>query len=203
MTCPSFEKLIDHLDGRLQPDAADAVAAHLCSGCKQCVTDQKWYESVIRMTAVEDSAEPQTWVIKRAIRLFDGTRSSSGLAGRLGEIVATLVFDSLKGPALAGTRGTESAEHQLLYRAEDFNIDLLLTSRDRRGNLRGQILREYEFQFESTARIGIELVGDGERAYSAETDGFGEFSIAAIDAGLYDLRVKLGEVTITVVGLAI
>ena len=203
MTCPGFEQLIDHLDGRLEAAAAEAVAAHLALGCEQCVADRTWYESVIRVTAADGSIEPPPWVLKRAIKVFDNARDRSGLATRLGNIIATLAFDSLKGPALAGARAAEAGEHQLLYRADDFNIDLLLTSLDRRGELRGQILREDEFHFESTARIGIELVGEDERVYSVETNGFGEFTIAAIEAGLYDLRVEADEVTITVVGLAI
>jgi hypothetical protein len=202
MTCPAFERLIDHLDGRLEAAAADTVAAHLASDCEQCISDQSWYESVRRVTAGDDSIEPPPWVLKRAIKVFDGARRRR-LTRRLGDFIATLVFDSSKGPAFAGARVTEAAAHQLLYRADDFNIDLLLTSLDQRGELRGQILREDEFQFESTARIGIELVGEDERVYSAETNGFGEFTIESIEAGLYDLRVDAGELTITVVGLAI
>ena len=203
MTCPGFERLIDHLDGLLEAAAAEAVAAHLASGCERCASDRTWYESVTRVTAADDSVEPPPWVLKRGIKVFDGSRTRSRLPSRLGDMIAILVFDSFGGPALAGARATEAAEHQLLYRAEQYNIDLLLTSLDQRSELRGQILREDEFQFDSTARIGIELIGEGERVYSAETNGFGEFAIAEIDAGQYDLRVETAELTITVVGLAI
>ena len=203
MTCPGFEQLIDHLDGRLEAAAAETVAEHLVSGCEQCAADRTWYESVRRVTAADDSIEPPPWVLKRAIQVFDGARKRSGLPRRLGDIIANLVFDSLSGPALAGARAAEAAEHQLLYRADDFNIDLLLEASEQRMTLRGQILREGESLFESTSGISLELIGEGRQVRSVCTNEVGEFTIPAIEFGRYDLRIEADEVTITVAGLAI
>jgi hypothetical protein len=141
--------------------------------------------------------------LKRAFRAFDGARNRSRLAARLGSIIATLAYDSLGGPVLAGARTTECADHQLLYRAYDFNIDLLLESSGELMNLRGQILREGESLFESTAGIGLDLLLEGQLVQSTHTNQVGEFTIPAIDSGRYDLRIEAVEVTITVAGLAI
>jgi hypothetical protein len=203
MTCPGFERLIDHLDGRLEAAAAEAVAAHLASGCEQCASDRTWYESVRRVTAADDSIEPPPWVLKRAVKVFDGARNRSGLSARLGSIIATLVYDSLGGPVPAGARTTEWTDHQLLYRADDFNIDLLLESSDQQMSLRGQILREGESLFESTSGISLELIREGQLVHSTSTNEVGEFTIPAIELGQYDLRIEAAEVSITVAGLAI
>ena len=212
MTCPGFEQLIDHLDGRLEITAAQSVAEHLASGCEQCAADQTWYESVRRVTEADDSVEPPPWVLKRAIKVFEGARNRSSLPRRLGDIIANLVFDSFGGPAIAGARAAEvatspesaeAAEHQLLYRADDFNIDLLVEASERHMTLRGQILRQGESLFESTSGISLELIREGRQVRSACTNEVGEFTIPAIELGRYDLRIEAGEVTITVAGLAI
>ena len=203
MNCPGFERLIDHLDGQLEAAAADAVAAHLASGCEQCASDRTWYESVRRVTAADDSTEPPPWVLKRAIKVFDGPQRHPGLPARLGAIIASLVYDSLAGPMLAGARTTEWVDHQLLYRADDFSIDLSLEPWGQQMKLRGQILREGESLFESTAGISLELIREGERVHSTCTNEVGEFTIPAIEMGQYDVRIEASEVTITVAGLAI
>ena len=203
MTCPGFERLMDHLDQTLDSASSDAVAAHLVSGCAQCASDQAWYESVKRVVAADDSIEPPPWVLKRAFKVFDAPRSRSGLTARLGAVLATLVYDSLSEPVLAGARATEWSDHQLLYRADDFNIDLLVEASGRQMKLRGQILREGESLFESTAGIALDLFRDGALVQSARTNEVGEFIISAIDLGRYDLRIETGEVSITVAGLAI
>jgi hypothetical protein len=126
-----------------------------------------------------------------------------GLAKRLGTIIATLVYDSLGRPAVAGARSTEPNDHQLLFSADDYKIDLLMASSDEGTDMRGQVLRESEFLFESTAGIPLELVAGGKMVYSTNTNEMGEFRIRAIDSGQYDLRIEAGEVSITVVGLTI
>ena len=203
MTCPGFAQLIDHLDEKLNAAAAESVAAHLASGCKQCASDRTWYEGFRSAAAADDSVEPPPWVLKRAIKVFEGGRERGGFAARLGAIIATLVYDSLGGPAPAGARTTEWSDHQLLYRADDFNIDLLVESSGQHMNLRGQILREGESLFESTSGIALDLLLEGESVQSTHSNEVGEFTIPAIDPGLYDLRIEAGEVSITVTGLAI
>ena len=203
MTCLGFAQLIDHLDEKLEAAAAESVAAHLASGCRQCASDRTWYEGFRGVAAADDSIEPPPWVLKRAIKVFEGARDRGGFTARLGAIIATLVYDSLGGPAPAGARTTEWSDHQLLYRADDFSIDLLVESSGEQMNLRGQILREGEFLFESTAGIALDLLLEGESIQSTHTNDVGEFTIPAIDLGRYDLRIEAVEVSITVTGLAI
>jgi hypothetical protein len=90
-----------------------------------------------------------------------------------------------------------------LYAADDYKIDLLLASTADGTAITGQILRESEYLFESTAGIPLSLVVGEKLVHETNTNDVGEFTIPAIDAGRYDLRIEAGEVSITLVGLTI
>jgi hypothetical protein len=199
MKCPKFEQLVDYLDNRLTETESATVSAHLAAGCPSCAETRAWYERVRAVTASDESTEPPTWVLKRAVRIFGTQRDRPRLVERIGEAVASLVFDSFARPAMAGVRSTETTNRQLLYRAGDYNIDLQVAPSDQsRADLIGQVLREGETTFESVSGLRLEIaLGVGKR-YSAVTDAMGEFKIVGMDCGTYDLRVELPEGSITV-----
>ena len=204
MTCPGFEQLLDFFDGRLDRDATASVATHLGLGCSQCDGDRAWYQQVKVVAASDDSIEPPTWVLKRAVRLFNAPRVWMNLGARVGRVVASLIFDSLRGPALAGVRSSGVEGRQLLYRAEDYSIDVqVAASEQSRAELTGQVLREGELMFESVAGLQLELMRNGGTILSTVTNDRGEFTIPAVDFGSYDLRVDFNEASITIVGLPI
>lgn len=204
MTCPGFHHLLDYLDGRLDRAAADAVSAHLVLGCSQCDGDREWYQQVKLIASSDDSIEPPSWVLKRALRVFDTPRERISLAGRVGRVVAALVFDSLRQPAIAGARSSGVEGRQLLYRAEDYSIDVQVAPVDQgSAELTGQILREGEAMFESVGGLRLDLINEGRKTFTAVTNERGEFSIAGVDFGSYDLQVDVNEASITIVGLPI
>lgn len=204
MTCPGFQQLLDYHDGRLDRAAADAISAHLASGCSQCEADRAWYQQVELVAATDDSIEPPSWVLKRALRVFDTQPARTGIAERVGRVIASLVFDSLRQPAVAGARSSGVDDRQLLYRAEDYSIDVQVAPADQRtAELTGQILREGELMFESVAGLQLDLIDDGGKILSAVTNERGEFAIPGVDFGSYDLQVDVKEASITIVGLPI
>src|SRR5215210_6181044 len=101
MKCPSFERLIDYLDNRLDRAEADRFTGHLSAGCPNCAETRDWYERVRVLAAGDESTEPPPWVLKRAVRIFEGQPGRPRLAERIGQAVASLVFDSLARPAMA------------------------------------------------------------------------------------------------------
>lgn len=204
MTCPGFQQLLDYVDGRLDRAAADAVSAHLSLGCNQCEAGSAWYLQVKLVAASDNSIEPPAWVLKRALRVFDAPRVRTSMAGKVGRVVASLVFDSLGQPALAGARSSGAEGRQLLYRGEDYSIDVHVSPSDQsRAELTGQILREGESMFESVSGLQLDLIRHGGKTVSTVTNGRGEFTIGGVDFGSYDLRVDVNEATITIVGLPI
>ncbi|HKG22877.1 MAG TPA: zf-HC2 domain-containing protein [Blastocatellia bacterium] len=202
MKCPSFERLIDYLDGRLAGGEADLVAAHLASGCQQCAPTRDWYAGLRELVASDDSIEPPSWVLKRAVRIFDEKASRRNLVERLGSAVASLVFDSFARPALMGVRSTETANRQLLYRAGDYSIDLQIApSGSARVDVRGQVLREGEERFDSVAGLKIELGRGDNRSRGTLTGETGEFAFESVETGDYDLHLETEALSITAYGL--
>ena len=198
MKCPDFEQVIDYLDGKLTPAETERVAAHLASDCANCAETRAWYERLRTVAASDDTVAPPAWVFKQAVRIFDTARRPR-LAERIGQAIATLVFDSFARPQLAGIRSTETANRQLLYRAGDYSIDLQIApSTGARGDLIGQVLREGEATFESVANLPLEIARGNQLLHATITDEMGEFKISDVDYGTYDLRIELADGQITI-----
>jgi hypothetical protein len=141
-------------------------------------------------------------VVKRAVRLFEHRGDRRGLAASVRDAVAKLVFDSFARPVAVGVRSAQPANRQLLYRAGDYSIDLLINSdASNNAELMGQVLREGDFEFEWVNGLSLKLIRSGETVRSAETNNVGEFSIGGLDQGDYDLRVETPEVSITIQNL--
>lgn len=203
MNCPGFEQLLDYVDGRLDRAVAATVSTHLASGCGVCDGDRAWYQDLKVVAASDDSTAPPTWVLNRALRLFNAPATTT-IVGRVASVVASLVFDSLRRPALAGARSSGVEARQLLYRAEDYSIDLQVDVVGQgSAELTGQILRQGELRFESVAGLQLDLILNGGTIDSTITNDRGEFQVSAVDLGSYDLRVDASEASITIVGLPI
>ena len=202
MTCPEFDRLLDYTDGRLLPESSYEVAAHLTHGCSRCNDDHDWYERLRQITASDDSIEPPSWVLKRAVRLFDAARSQNVVRRHRGRIIAQLVFDSLRRPSLAAARSIELEGRQRLYRAGDYSIDLNVTVSDERGaELTGQVLRKGELMFESVGGLQLCLMRGRKKVVTTVTNKRGEFTISNVGPGGFNLRVDVAEGAITIAGL--
>ena len=204
MKCPSFERLIDYLDNRLPEAEASRVATHLADDCVVCGESRDWYQRVRTAARSDDAVAPPPWVLKRAVSIFEKRLERPRLAARIGQAIASLVFDSFAGPALAGVRSTETANRQLLYRAGDYSIDLQISpSENMRADLIGQVLNESESAFESVAGLKLEIARGDQTVCSTVTDAMGEFKLSGMEQGFYNLRVELSEGSITVPNLPV
>jgi hypothetical protein len=203
MNCPGFERLIDFLDDRLDEAEAARMADHLSTNCNTCDESRDWYLKIKTIAASDDSIAPPSWVFKRAVRIFETARRPR-LAARVGQAIASLVFDSLARPALAGVRSTETANRQLLYSAGDYTVDLqVAVAEHARADLIGQVLMEGEATFDSVSGLKLDIARGGNVVFSVTTDEMGEFKFSGLEYGVYDLRVELSEGSITVPDLPI
>ena len=199
MNCPDFESLVDFVDKRLDEQDAARVAAHLATGCSVCGETTNWYGRVRLTAEADDSTAPPSWVLKRAVRIFDEQRTRPRLIQRIGDAIAALVFDSFARPALVGVRSTETANRQLLYRADEYSIDLQVSPLEHSSaDLMGQILKEGGEDFDSVCGLKLELARAGNVIASAVTNDIGEFKVSGIEHGVYDLQVELSDGKITV-----
>jgi len=200
MNCPNFERLVDFVDRRLEEREATRVAAHLASGCSVCGETTSWYERVRQTAESDDLVAPPAWVFKRAVRIFDTPQQRKPrLSERIGHAIASLVFDSFARPALVGVRSTETTNRQLLYRANDYSIDLQISGLEHTSaDLMGQILKENGESFESVCGLKLELTRQDDLMVSAVTNDIGEFKLSGLGQGVYELRVSLSEGSITI-----
>lgn len=204
MNCPGFEKLIDFFDDRLSASEASSVSSHLALGCANCSETRDWYQKVRQIATSDNSVAPPPWVLKRAVRIFEARQHRASMRGRIGQAIATLVFDSFARPALSGVRSTETANRQLLYTAGDYSLDLqIIGGQQSHVDLIGQVLKEGETDFESVTGLNLSLAREGKSQRTTVTDQMGEFKISAIDQGLYELQVQLSEGSITIRDLPI
>jgi hypothetical protein len=197
MPCPEFEILIDYADGRLQLAEHASVERHLAGGCADCREALEWYASFAAAAAADESVEPPAWVTRRAISVFSDAREAAsrrGLGGLVSRLRAALVFDSLSG-ALAGdaipAREAGGASRQLLYNAAPYDVDLLIAGGDAPPSLvvTGQVLTPDADDFEGVSGLTVTAERDGAAVASTETSEFGEFTLAGLVPGLYDLRL--------------
>jgi hypothetical protein len=196
MRCPSFEKLLDYLDGKLAAKEAEGVATHLSSGCMHCSANRDWYTQVTTLAVGDESVEPPAWITKRALRIFETQKP--GLVERLAKAIARLTFDSFARPAVVGVRSTETTNRQLLYNAGAYSIDLQVAPLSGgRADLAGQILCEAETSFESVAGLALELIGKDHKIHRASTNKMGEFTINGLKQGVYNLNIKTSAGNIT------
>ena len=204
MKCVGFERLIDHLDGRLPSDESEQAAAHLESGCSQCAATRAWYQRVRAVMASDRTVEPPPWVLRRAARLFDERQSGEKSITRAASGVVRLIFDSLKQPAMAGARSAGRDKRVLLYSLDDYSIDLQIASSDEsRADLIGQVLSTAGPGFESVARVPVALARRGKSFRSTTTDEVGVFVINKLPRGEYDLQIEARDMAINVVGLPV
>jgi hypothetical protein len=133
-------------------------------------------------------------VLRRAERVFDSSESTPP-SDMLRQILASLVFDSLAQPSLAGARGGAVAtQRQMVLRAEGFDIHVKIWGVSPGRRMAGQILARGEAAFVNGARL--HLICDGERYDSTAVDKFGEFEFETVPEGFLSLQIDLPHLTV-------
>jgi len=197
MKHPTFETLLDFLENRLPKALVDQVTAHLALPCAACQGEIEGMRDVLQLLRDEHLSEPSSVAVQRAVRLF-GRFYERPPSDERPRLIARLLFDNLLVPGAASVRGIEN-ERQLLYRAEDFDIDLQIADEGSQGPLRllGQVMTLADDL--SQVRGGlVRLTLEDDVAASATTDELGTFTFQAIAPGDYELWLDLPQVKIWV-----
>jgi hypothetical protein len=123
---------------------------------------------------------------------FSRERSGPSLLERL---VATLTFDSARGPALAGVRSVQTLgkQRQLIYETDlaEIALNIYPNSQDENLTLNGQIYPRTDL---SPAGLSVQIVApDGMEEIGLTTsDDLGEFTLEDIPAGRYEVLISSG-----------
>src|SRR6185369_4296223 len=181
----SLEALVDIVEGRATSETLELAVAHI-SSCSDCVDTLRHLQQVILTMKSDTSKDAPRDVLYSAINIFSPARRAP-----LRHIIAILTFDSrLAGPAY-GIRSVRSTSRQLLYSAQETDLDLRVTVQNDECIVTGQVIRA------DCVDGRVEISGDGGSA-TATLNEVCEFTLPAVPLGNYSLRVKMPDVQIEI-----
>ena len=185
----SHEKLADLIDGRATLEEQAQLMTHI-SDCHHCGNELQRLERLIALMRSDNSEDAPIDVISNAIGLFrDHVTSREPVVLR--RLTATLSFDSLNMAPAFGVRSGQAASRQLIYSAEENDIDLRLTFNNEMWVVSGQVLRE------DCGGGRVEIDGPG-GVRSAALNETCEFVLPAVSPGNYLLRVSLPDLLVEI-----
>src|SRR5438477_6670255 len=122
------EKWIDFVNQAVDTNEKQLMERHLQQGCKRCRKTVSLWQKVRQSAASEANYQPPA----DAVRLGKAAFAGAGLAGQkkgAGSRIKVL-FDSFLQPAFEGARSAGATSRQMLYRADPFQIDVQVESKN-------------------------------------------------------------------------
>jgi hypothetical protein len=186
---PPFHRLADLAEGMLDGSERATVQRHV-SDCARCSNDVDWLGRTIALMRTDQTEAAPEHVVKRAVRLF-AQRRPSVHADVVQHLIGVLRFDSAGAAPAFGLRvGADDAMRQMLYEAEEYEIELRTSTAANGATVVGQLLGAAG-PLESA---DVELVGAEARVRTRLTDLL-EFSLPAVPPGIYRLELRLDSST--------
>lgn len=181
-------ELTDLAEQRSPASEREKLIPHL-SSCSACTSTLHQLEHVLGLMRSDTAEDAPRDAISRAIGLFQTTSTQQSALVR--RVLAILSFDSLGlNPAL-GIRSGFSESRQLLYTAEDNDIDLHITAADNKWMIAGQVLGQ------GCQGAEVEIQGEGV-SLSTRLNESCEFALPAVPSGDYKLRLRLSDIEVEV-----
>ena len=181
----SLETLVDIVEGRATSAALEGAVAHITS-CSDCVDTLRRLQQVIFTMKTDTGPDAPRDLLHSAINIFSPEKRSP-----LRHIIAILTFDSrVAGPAY-GIRSLRSSSRQLLYSAQETDLDLRVTVQNDECIVAGQVIRA------DCVNGQVEISGDAGSA-TASLNEVCEFTLPAIPLGNYALRINMPDVQIEI-----
>jgi len=180
----SFADLADLAEKRASGAKPTDMPAHL-SDCQACAQQLERVGQVLALMQTDTAVDAPRDVLAYALNVF--RRQEKVQPSLLRRIVAALSFDSSSNLAPAfGVRSGQATARQLLYAAEENDIDIRLTPEDEKWIVSGQVLGE------ECVGGRIEIEGEGE-VVAADLNDLCEFRLPAVQGGSYRLRLQFGN----------
>ncbi|MGH9871877.1 MAG: hypothetical protein ACRD9S_05345 [Pyrinomonadaceae bacterium] len=185
-----FAKLVDLAEKRAAADERTASMAHL-SSCSVCAQQVERVEQVLGLMKTDTATDAPRDILAYAVNIFRG-RENSREPSLLKRIVAALSFDSSSNLAPVGVRSGQSTSRQLLYSAEENDIDLRIMPEQENWIVTGQVLGE------DCVGGRIELEGRSGELTAADLNDLCEFILPPVPAGSYRVRLRLGNLEVEI-----
>lgn len=193
---PDFSTLLDWLDGRLDPAVAERIAAQVAECDERTRRTVDWLRGFLSTAQALPLYEPPPIVRQNLDQYFARwSRARAELGQQPRDVHLRLLFDSRRDVAMAGVRAgtSDDAAVHLVYSAEDGDL-LLDVYRLRTGSVRidGQVLLAKPCKapiFEAS------VSGPGFTVRTVDGDELGRFALHEVPAGLCQLTVSNGLIT--------
>lgn len=174
----SVETLANIAEDRATSEAREAAMSHI-STCSTCLDALRRLQQLILTMKSDSTTDAPRDVLTSAINIFSLEKRSS-----LRRVVAFLIFDSRNtGPAF-GVRSLPSASRQMLYSAEETDLELRITVQNDECTLAGQVIGE------GCAGAHIEISGVAGKS-KAILNELCEFTLPPIPVGNYLLTLRM------------
>ncbi len=184
-----FARLADLAENRALAEERTASMAHL-SACSHCAADLQRVGQVLELMRTDTATDAPRDVLAYARNIFRGSQLSE--PSLLRRIVAALSFDSSLNRAPAfGVRSGQATSRQLLYSAEQSDIDLRISSQDDQWIVAGQLLGQ------DCVGGRVEIEGESGLAVAALNE-LCEFTLPPLPPGSYTLRLLLRDAEVEI-----
>lgn len=194
---PSWETLVDWIDGRLSSDEAELVEAW--ANQSESDADLAWLHAFRQSRQAIVLDEPPAELRRELRGMFaDHVATAAAETERPSltqRLIAALSFDSGLQLGMAGARGHADALRQLIYSTDVADVTLTLQDGDAGLQIDGQILPLIDM---ALGELHAELTQDGEVVDEAAVDASGQFTFASISPGAHQLAVRSETLTIEI-----
>lgn len=180
----SLEILADIAENRVAGAALDVALAHV-STCSECDNILLNLRQLIRTMKSDRAADAPRDVLLSAINIFSPRQSP------LRHVVAILTFDSRSTRPAYGMRSLHSTSRQLLYSAQETDLDLRITVQNDECIVAGQIMRD-------GCTGGVVEISGATGSVEANLNELCEFTLPAVPLGNYSLKVRMLDVEIEI-----
>jgi hypothetical protein len=174
----SVETLADIAENRATSVVRDTAMTHL-STCSTCGDTLRRLQHVILTMRSDSTNDVPRDVLASALNIF-----SKESRVPLRRIVALLTFDSHNAGPAFGVRSLSAASRQMLYSAEEIDVELRITMQNDECILAGQVIGEGCVE----GHVEISGVAGSSKATLNEVC---EFTLPPIPPGNYSLTVRI------------
>ena len=180
-----FDILADIAENRATGAAVAAVMDHV-SGCSDCDDVLRQLQHVLIMMKTDVSEDAPADLVRSAMSSFSPETTMP-----IRRVIAVLTFDSRKAGSTFGLRSIRTASRQLLYSAQETDVDLRISVHNEECVLSGQIIRE-------GCQEGVVEISGASGSAAASLNELCEFTLPPIPIGNYSLKVKMPDVEIEI-----
>ncbi len=182
----ALETLVDIAEKRLESGALETAMAHVetCSACKDKLHR---LQQVIDLMTTDTAEDAPRDLLASALNVFSPQRVSAAVP----RIVAALTFDSRSSRPAFGMRSLQTDWRQMIYSAQEHDVDLRIRVQNNECVIAGQVIRE-------SCSGGLVEISGATGSTQASLNSLCEFTLPAVPIGRYSLRVIMPDVEIEI-----